>query len=129
MSEADAVDGDLVRLWPRVGRGPRRDGLFALWLTLRVALDLTLDPPLGERAARRRQAALERRLSSLTLPPPLRRALTAALQQIREDGATGLPVVLANLVAPVREAAGPEAADLVLQLARQARLRSRTPSR
>ncbi len=129
MSDPDPVDGDLVRLWPRVGRGPRREGLFALWLTLRVALDLTLDPPLAERAARRRQTALERRLSSLTLPPPLRRALTAALQQIREEGASGLPIVLANLVAPVREATGPEAADLVLQLTRQARLRSRVPSR
>ena len=129
MSGFDPVDGDLVRLWPRVGRGPRREGLFALWLTLRVALDLTLDPPLGERAARRRQAALEQRLSSLTIPPPLRRALTAAMHHIREEGAISLPAVLANLVAPVREAAGPDAADLVLRLAREARQRAPTLSR
>ena len=80
----DPAASALVGLLPRTGRGPRREGIFALWLTLRVAQDLLRDPPPTERAHRRRLQALEHRLSSLTLPPPLRRALTAALSQLRE---------------------------------------------
>ena len=51
---------------------------------MRVAQDLLLDPRPAERAQRRRVQALEQRLSSLTMPPPLRRALAAAMSQLRE---------------------------------------------
>jgi len=112
---------DLLPLLARTVRGPRREGVYALWLTLRVAEGYLADPPLPERATRRRLAALETRLSSLTLPPPLRRALTAALIQLRERGGEGLPAVLAALVAPAREAAGAEAADAVQRATRAAR--------
>jgi len=121
------AEEELLELLPRLGRGPRREGVFALWLTVRVALDLLLDPPLAERAVRRRVGALELRLSSLTLPAPLRRALHAALPQLA--AAVGMPAevpqILSQLVAPAREAAGPEAGDAVNRAAQSARQRLR----
>ena len=84
MTSWDPAALELISLMARSVRGPRREGLFALWLTLRVAQDLQLDPPLGERALRRRLAALESRLSSLTIPSPLRRALASALVQLQD---------------------------------------------
>jgi hypothetical protein len=111
----------LLELLPRTARGPRREGVFALWLTVRVAQDLLMDAPPPERAYRRRVAALEGRLSSLTVPPPLRRALTAAMTQLREARPDVAPIVLSQLVAPARDSAGPEAGDAVAQAARSAR--------
>lgn len=130
MSGWDPAALGLLTLLPKAGRGPRREGIFALWLTLRVAQDYLLEPPLGERAARRRLTALEARLSSLTVPPPLRRALAAALLQLREGRPDAVPLALAALVAPARDAVGPEAGD-ALQLAwRAARQRQAVaPSR
>jgi hypothetical protein len=120
---------ELVELLPRTGRGPKREGIYALWLTLRVATDLRLDPPLPERTLRRRLAALDTRLSSLTLPPPLRRALTAALLQLRDGGAEAVPVVLSTLVAPARDSAGPDAGEALQRAARAARQATARPSR
>jgi hypothetical protein len=119
----------LVQLLPRTGRGPKREGIYALWLTLRIAQDLRLDPPLSERASRRRLAALEARLSSLTLPPPLRRALTAALLQLKEDGAEAVPFVLSTLVAPARDSTGADAGEAIQHAARAARQATSSPSR
>lgn len=121
MTEGSGAQAALVDLLPRAARGPRRDGVFALWLTLRVAEDQLIEPPLTERAARRRLQALEHRLSSLTLPPPLRRALTAALHELRTAGPAGVPLLLASLVAPARETVGAEAGDAVQRAARASR--------
>ncbi len=129
MTEGDGAQEALLELLPRAARGPRRDGVFALWLALRVAEDLLLDPPLVERSSRRRLQALERRLSSLTLPPPLRRAFTGALAGLRNDGAAGVPVVLAALVAPARECVGTEAGEAVQRVARAVRAQSASLSR
>jgi hypothetical protein len=129
MNGWDPAQLELVDLLPRTGRGPRREGVYALWLVLRVAQDLTLEPPLADRAVRRRLAGLEARLSSLTLPQPLRRALTATLQQLREGGASMVPMVLSTLVAPARETAGPEAGEAIQRAARAARQNAHSPSR
>lgn len=111
----------LADLLPRTARGPRRDGVFALWLTVRVALDFGLSPPLPDRARRRRTGALERRLASLTLPAPLRRALTAALAQLQASDAAAAALALTQLVAPVRDTLGAEAGDAIALAARVAR--------
>jgi len=111
----------LLDLLTHTGRGPKRGGLFALWLTVRVAQDLLLQPPPQERAHRRRVQALERRLSSLAMPVPLRRALVAAVTQLREVRPESVAQVLSQLVAPAREAGGSEAADALALAARQAR--------
>jgi len=129
VSDGNTGQQGLLELLPRAARGPRRDGTFALWLTLRVAEDLLLEPPLAERACRRRLQALERRLSSLTLPPPLRRALGAALGGLRSEGAAGVPLVLASLVAPARDTVSGEAADAVQRAARARRAAAASLSR
>jgi hypothetical protein len=117
----DPAASALLDLLPQTGRGPKRGGLFALWLTLRVAQDLLLEPPIQERAQRRRVQALERRLSSLTMPPPLRRALVAALAQLREVKREAVPQVLSQLVAPARETGGAEAGEAIARAAKDAR--------
>jgi hypothetical protein len=119
--EWNPAERELVGLLPTTGRGPKREGIYALWLVLRVAQDLLLDPPLAERAVRRRFSSLDARLSSLTLPPPLRRALTAALEDLRVRGAAAVPVALGALVAPARETAGTEAGEALQRAARAAR--------
>lgn len=121
MSGWDPAATALLGLLPQTARGPKREGLFALWLTVRVAQDLLLDPPQPDRAYRRRVAALEHRLSSLTIPPPLRRALAAAVEQLGEPAAEIAPRVLSQLVAPARDVGGTEAGDAVAEAARNAR--------
>jgi hypothetical protein len=116
----------LLHVLPQAARGPRREGIFALWLTVRVAQDLLRDPPPPDRAHRRRLQALEHRLSSLTVAPPLRRALAAALNQLKEGRPETAAQVLSQLVAPAREAGGAEAGDALAQAARAARSAVRT---
>ena len=110
----------LVRVMGETPRGPRREGVFALWLLLRVAEDLLLLPPPPERGTRRRVAALEQRLSSLSLPAPLRRALVSALSELKEPRRERVGQVLLLLVAPAREALGTEASDVMARAARSA---------
>lgn len=121
MTPIEGNAADLLQVLSGTVRGPRREGAYALWLTLRVAEGYLLDPPLPERAARRRLAALESRLSSLTLPPPLRRALTAALSQLKDGDAAAVPGMLSALVAPARDTTGAEAGEAVQRAARAAR--------
>jgi hypothetical protein len=82
------------------------------------------EPP-ADRAHRRRLLALEHRLSSLTLPPPLRRALAAAISQLRDGRSETAVQVLSQLVAPARESGGAEAGDAVAHAARSARAQLR----
>ena len=121
MNGWDPAASALLSMLPQTGRGPKRGGIFALWLTLRVAQDLLLDPPPLERAHRRRVQALEQRLSSLTMPPPLRRALATAVSQLREGRPETAAQVLSQLVAPARETGGAEAGEALALAAKQAR--------
>ena len=121
MSGWDPAATALLGVLPQTARGPRREGIFALWLTVRVAQDLLRDPPPAERAHRRRLQALEHRLSSLTMPPPLRRALVAAISQLKDPRPETTAQVLSQLVAPAREAGGAEAGEAVAQAVRAAR--------
>lgn len=125
MSGWDPAATALLGLLPGTARGPRREGIFALWLTVRVAQDRIHDSPAAERAHRRRLQALEHRLSSLTIPPPLRRALAAAISQLREVQPDTAAQVLSQLVAPARDTGGPEAGDALAQAARAARAAAR----
>ena len=120
MTDWDPAATALLSLLAATARGPRREGIFALWLTVRVAQDLLRDPPPPERAHRKRLQALEHRLSSLTIPPPLRRALVAAIRQLWEARSETAAQVLSQLVAPARDTGGAEAGDAVAQAARSA---------
>lgn len=112
----------LLALLERSARGPKREGMFALWLTIRVAegmMENPADGP-GERGHRRRTTALEARLSSLVLPAPLRRALTAAVATLRDATPDAARLALTQLVAPVKDTLGMEAANAVRDAARAA---------
>jgi len=121
IGEWDPSSSALVTLLAQTARGPGREGVFALWLTVRIAQDLLLEPPLPDRAHRRRVAALEQRLTSLTMPPPLRRALHTAIAQLRDADAASMPVILSQLVAPARDTLGAEAAEAVALAVKRAR--------
>ena len=121
MNGWDPAATALLTLLPQTGRGPKRGGIFALWLTIRVVQDLLEDPPPAERAHRRRLQALEHRLSSLTMPPPLRRALAAAVSQLHDVKPETAAQVLSQLVAPARDTSGAEAGEAVALAARRAR--------
>jgi hypothetical protein len=121
----DSASAELVRLLARTARGPKREGIYALWLTVRVTQDLMATPPVAERAQRRRVQALEHRLATLTLPPQLRRALAAALLQLRNPRPDTAADVLAQLAAPARDGAGAEAGDVLATAAKAARERTR----
>jgi hypothetical protein len=121
----DPASTELIRLLAKTARGPRREGIYALWLTVRVTQDLLLSPPLAERAHRRRVQELEHRLATLTLPPQLRRALAAALLHLKTPRAETAADVLGQLAAPARDGAGPEAGEAISAAARVARERTR----
>src|SRR3989442_11435045 len=114
----------LIGLLAAAGRGPARDGVFALWLVLRAAEALlTPQPrPVSSRGHRRRLQALEIRLASLALPGPLKRALAAARHHLEPATPAAAALVLSQLVAPPREVLGPEAGGALTLAAPAARL-------
>lgn len=112
----------LIGLIAGAARGPRRDGLFALWLVLRSAEALLPPASVSGRSHRRRLQALQSRLGSMALPAPLRRALAAARHHLEPATPSAAAVVLSQLVAPAREVLGAEAGDAVAIAARSARI-------
>jgi hypothetical protein len=118
------VEDRLVALVAEARRGPRRDGLYALWLVVRSAEGCLPPAPVSRRNHRRRLQALESRLGGLALPAPLRRAFTTARHHLEPGTAAAAAIVLSELIAPAREVLGPEAADAVTTAARAAKLHS-----
>ncbi len=102
----------------RAERGPKREGLFALWLVVRVALDMGQAEPPSARAEQQRVALLRQRLAPLAVSRPLARGLTAALSHLAQPGRDAARIALTQLVAPARDALGAEAAEAVAQAAR-----------
>jgi hypothetical protein len=109
----------LLGLQRQFERGPKREGAFALWLTVRVAIDVGTYAGLSDKSDRRRVALLGQRLAPLAVPRPLSRGLVAALGHLEGATRAGARVALAQLVAPARDALGSEAAEAVAQAARQ----------
>jgi hypothetical protein len=102
-------------------RGPRRNGLFALWLVARTAESVLPPDAVSARAHRRRVELLQRRLSSVSVPAAIRRALPAALRQVAEGTPRAAALALHQLVAPTRDAVGAAAADALAAAAIRAR--------
>ena len=112
----------LVTLIAEAARGPKREGLFALWLVVRAAESLLPPAPVSAKNHRRRLQALESRLSSLAqLPAPLKRALAAARQHLETATPDAAALVLSQLAAPARDVLGAEAAEAVTVAARSAK--------
>ena len=117
----------LLELQRRLERGPKREGAFALWMLVRIALDQGLAADLPDKADRRRIALLAHRLAPLAVPRPLARGLTTALGHLEDGTASGARVALAQLVAPTKDALGSEAADAVALAAKMVHDRRTTP--
>lgn len=117
-----AAEERLVALIAAAARGPKRDGLFALWLMVRAAEAILPPAPVSAKNHRRRLQALETRLGSLALPAPLKRALAAARHHLEAATPEAAAVVLSQLIAPARDVLGGEAADAVGVAARAARV-------
>ncbi|HEY4099414.1 MAG TPA: hypothetical protein VGM20_00900 [Gemmatimonadales bacterium] len=103
----------LVALQRQFERGPQREGALALWLTVRIALDLGVNGESPEKSDRRRVTLLAQRIATLAIPRPLSRGLTTAVSHLEEGTAAGARIALAQLVAPARDALGPDAAEAV----------------
>lgn len=116
-----AAENQLVTLIAEAARGPKREGLFALWLVVRAAESLLPPAPVSAKNHRRRLQALETRLGSLALPAPLKRALAAARQHLETATADAAALVLSQLAAPARDVLGAEAAEAVTVAARAAK--------
>jgi len=121
MSEWTPATARLVELLGRSARGPRREGLFAVWLVVRAAEDLSLEPPLPPKLVARRLEGLRHRLATLTLPAPVRRGVTTAMSLLDEGTPTAGVSALHQLAAPAREALGPEAGEAIAGAVRAAR--------
>lgn len=111
----------LVELLGRTVRGPKREGVYAVWLVVRAAEERALEPPISVKLRARHLEALRHRLASLTLPAPVRRAVVSALAQLDAETADAAATALHQLTAPAREALGVEVGDAVAGAARAAR--------
>ena len=110
----------LIALIVEAARGSARDGLYALWLTLRVAEGLLPPGAVSSRGHRRRLQALAARMSTLAVAPPLKRALLAARHHLEGATPRAAAQVLSQLVAPAREGLGPGAGEAIAVAARAA---------
>ena len=119
MTPLTPVTRQLVDLMGTAPRGPKRDGLFALWLTVRVLEGFDPPNPLPDRASRKRVGLLERRLSSLTLSPALKRGLGATITALKQETVPTDPAALmGQLVGVAREGLGEEAAEALQKASR-----------
>jgi hypothetical protein len=112
---------ELVAALAREARGPRRNGLFAAWLFARTAEGRLQPDPVSARAHRRRVERLQQRLSSVSIPLPLRRALAGALRLVADGDPRACALALRQLTAPARETLGTPAADALAAMADRAR--------
>jgi hypothetical protein len=108
----------LMELQRHAERGPKREGAFALWLVVRLALDVRSAAEVPDKGLRRRVALVAQRVGSLAVARPLSRGLTTALAHLQEATTAGARIAMAQLVAPARDALGSEAADAVALAAR-----------
>lgn len=122
------IEDRLLDAMQSCARGPRQNGLFALWLFVRQCEDSLPPRALSDHARGGRFAALEQRLSSLSLPSPLRRALPASIREMQTGKADRVVIALQQLAAPAREAVGAPIGEALVQAARTARALLREPA-
>lgn len=128
MDHFNEAERRLVTAMTVAARGPRQNGVFALWLTVRLCDGLVPPPVLKDRDQRDRLAHARRRVAGLSVPAPLRRALAGAYKELEIRGAASVPVALQQLVAPAREALGPDSGEAMSLAARLARTALRSGS-
>lgn len=122
MSSWSPTEDRLLSLLAEAPPGPKRDGLFALWLVVRVAESALPPDPAEAKAQRRRVGALRRRLATLTLPAGLRRAITSAYAPLELADPDGVADALQTLMTAARETLGPDPSEALGITARAAEL-------
>jgi hypothetical protein len=115
------IEQQLVAALSAEARGPRRNGIYAVWLLTRVAEGMLPPDPLSPRAHQRRLDALQRRLTSVALPAPLRRAVAGAIRLAADGSPRNAAVALHQLVAPVQETLGADLGEMMAQAVARAR--------
>lgn len=111
----------LAELMAKTARGPKREGVYALWLVVRAAEDRLREPPIPAKLLTRQLEALTHRVATLTPPTPIRRGVASALALLTEGGGDAAAAALTQLTAPARDALGAEVADALQGAARAAR--------
>lgn len=119
--ELGTAEDRLLEAMATMSRGPRQNGLFALWLFVRQCAGILPPYALSERAFSKQLRRFERRLSSLSLPAPLRRTLPGSIAELASREAQRVPIALQQLAAPARESLGKTAGDIMSHAARRAR--------
>ncbi len=115
------AEASLIQVLGATSRGPKRNGLFALWLVVRACAGLLPPDALSARAHRRRLESLIRRLSSLSLHPALRRLLVTCVRNLNAATPAAAAEALDQLAASVNDHLGPEAAAALLAASHAAR--------
>lgn len=115
------TENHLIKNLETAARGPKRNGLFAVWLLVRFCDGMLPPLNLSPKANRRRLEGLKRRLSSLNIQPPLRRALTGCLRELEVGTPHAACLTLRQLEAPVRDVLGAETAEAVSWATRRAK--------
>lgn len=121
MSDWTLATTRLVEIMGHTARGPKREGVYALWLVVRAAETHLLDPPATTKSRGKQLDGIKHRLATLTLPAPVRRAVATSLSLLAEDTPDAAASALHQLTAPARESLGPEVAEVVAGAARAAR--------
>lgn len=118
MTDAATALGALLRAQDALPRGPKREGVFALWLFARVAVDIGESATGMDRADRKRSLLLGKRLAPLAVPRPLGRGLASALTILETGTPQSARIALSQLVAPARESIDPDVGEALALLAR-----------
>lgn len=121
MSDWSPATTHLVELLGHAARGPKREGVYAVWLVVRAAESRIIDPALPDKLRQKQLDGVRHRLATLTLPAPVRRAVATSLALLEEDGPDAPASALHQLTAPARESLGAEVAEAVAQAVRAAR--------
>lgn len=116
------LDETLIDQLASAARGPKREGLFALWLVARTAADAAEQFAVEPLIWCARHEALVHRLQSLALSAPLRRALATAMSTLQSPTAANGLLVLSQLTAPVRDVLGDAPADALTAAVSAARV-------
>lgn len=115
------VEARFIAALAAEARGPKRNGIFALWLFAHVAEAALAPGTVSPRNHRKRVELLQRRLSSVSVPPPLKRALAGAIRLLADGTPQSAALALHHLVAPARETVGAGAADALVSAAQRGR--------
>jgi len=111
----------LAELMAKTSRGPKREGVYALWLVVRAAEDRLREPAIPAKLLARQLESLTHRVATLTPPAPIRRGVASALALLAEGGADAPAAALHQLTAPARDALGADVAEALQGAARAAR--------